>query len=279
MAAAGSASALGGDDAGGLPRATLRALLEAAPFLGRAFAPRAEAAAGLLSHPAASAALDDLDPSGVAAVALGCCGLLDRGRHSRRGADEHRRRAAAARAVLERLCRRSRERTTIAAAALGACLERCGTARPEESSESESERRAGDGAGENGRPYGAARQLRRAWRGLAVVAAVDDDDRRWRCALVLRTGVAVAERAYARGARDAKVRAQVEELLRLCKRDAAARAWAASDEGANALRWLEPSAFAAPKSRLLRDFRPPRSIRRRRGRGGVVEKSRARTSQ
>ena len=63
-----------------LSQTTLRALLEAAPFLGGAFAPRAEAAAALLS--ADASALDTLSDAQIGALALATCGCLDRGTYS-----------------------------------------------------------------------------------------------------------------------------------------------------------------------------------------------------
>ena len=75
-----------------LSQTTLRALLEAAPFLGGAFAPRAEAAAALLS--ADASALDTLSDAQIGALALATCGCLDRGTYSRAGTDEQKRRGA-----------------------------------------------------------------------------------------------------------------------------------------------------------------------------------------
>jgi len=120
-----------------LSQTTLRALLEAAPFLGGAFAPRAEAAAALLS--ADASALDTLSDAQIGALALATCDCLDRGTYSRAGTDEQKRRGAAARAVLKALVVDSTERSKVVISALRGCVERCGTARPDESSASEDE--------------------------------------------------------------------------------------------------------------------------------------------
>ena len=120
-----------------LSQTTLRALLEASPFLGGAFAPRAEAAAALLS--ADASALDTLSDAQIGALALATCGCLDRGTYSRAGTDEQKRRGAAARAVLKALVVDSTDRSKVVISALRGCVERCGTARPDESSASEDE--------------------------------------------------------------------------------------------------------------------------------------------
>ena len=60
-----------------------------------------------------------------------------------------------------------------------------------------------------------------------------------RVALVVREALQTAETAFRRGARDAKVKAQVDAILKLCKREPRAKA-AVLDS--NATRWLE--AFA-----------------------------------
>ncbi|KAH8063279.1 23S rRNA (adenine(1618)-N(6))-methyltransferase [Aureococcus anophagefferens] len=226
---------------------SLRKLLDAAPFLGGAFAPKAEALALLLERAApddAKKALDALTGAQVAALAYGAASLLDRGRHSRRGSDEQRRRSAAARA---------------------------GTARPDESSDSD-DGRGPPGAEPPPRYYGAGRALRRAWRALGVVLRVDDGLRHWRATKGLGRAVAVAEHAFERGAKEGKVRAAVEELLKLCKRDAKARDWARTH--AHACAWLETwaSGHGPPPDRpdAARGAGalglPPR--RRRRGGGG-----------
>lgn len=226
-----------------LSQTTLRALLEASLFLGGAFAPRAEAASALLK--ADAACLDTLSHASVGALALACCGCLDRGTYSRAGTDEQRRRGAAARAVLKALVVDSTARSQVVVSALRGCVERCGTARPDESSASEEEESDEEGDGwhrpprrrlDRGRPYGSSRQLRRACRALAVVVAVEDDHKQGRVSLVVRESLQTAETAFRRDARDAKVKAQVDAILNLCKREPMART-AVLDSGAT--RWLK----------------------------------------
>ena len=183
-----------------LSQTTLRALLEASPFLGGAFAPRAEAAAALLS--ADASALDTLSDAQIGALALATCGCLDRGTYSRAGTDEQKRRGAAARAVLKALVVDSTERSKVVISALRGCVERCGTARPDESSASEDEDSDEEIEGwhqppprnrlDRGRPYGSSRQLRRACRALAIVSTVDDQaqagPRLLRCQRIITDG-------------------------------------------------------------------------------------------
>ena len=96
---------------------------------------------------------------------------------------------------------------------------------------------------DRGRPYGSSRQLRRACRALAIVATVDDQHKQGRVTLVVREALQTAETAFRRGARDAKVKAQVDAILKLCKREPRAKA-AVLDSRA---RWLE--AFAEGRGR------------------------------
>jgi hypothetical protein len=153
--------------------------------------------------------------------------------------------------VLKALVVDSTERSQVVISALRGCVERCGTARPDESSASKEEESDEEGDGwhrpprrrlDRGRPYGSSRQLRRACRALAVVAAVDDAHKQGRVSLVVRESLQTAETAFRRYARDAKVKAQVDAILNLCKREPMAKA-VVLDSGASL--WLK--AFAEGK--------------------------------
>lgn len=67
--------------------------------------------------------------------------------------------------------------------------------------------------------------LRRSWRALACVVAVDDSLRHFRVAKGLSRVLAATERYARRRGTRRKLRASIEELLRMCKRDAHARDW------------------------------------------------------
>lgn len=71
--------------------------------------------------------------------------------------------------------------------------------------------------------------LRRCWRALACVIAVDDSLRSYRVATGISRALAATERCCARrvGQRR-KLCASIEELLRLCKRDTLAKEWVRS---------------------------------------------------
>ena len=61
-------------------------------------------------------------------------------------------------------------------------------------------------------------------RALAIVATDDDQHKQGRVTLVVREALQTAETAFRRGARDAKVKAQVDAILKLCKREPRAKA-------------------------------------------------------
>ena len=87
-----------------------------------AFGTRVELLAGLI--PWKETAFDD-DDRAVAAAAVGCVALMDRGIYSKRVGDEGRRRSFAARTVLTALVRDDQRKSSIVVSAIAAVMDRC----------------------------------------------------------------------------------------------------------------------------------------------------------
>ncbi|KAJ8602987.1 hypothetical protein CTAYLR_001501 [Chrysophaeum taylorii] len=265
------------------PRTTRRRLA--------AFATRAELLAKLFRKKAKTAL--DSDDAAVVTAVVGAAALVDRGRFSKRGADEGRRRSAAARRFLETLVADDAHKSHLALSVLAALVDRChlGLARvrrrrakrddssrvdadqqqqqhredggdddddddddeileldalddddggaddlldddDEDDDDDDDLRLLDDHQHHKARLAVVSRErfsystdfLRRAWRALACVLSVDDSLRHFRVTKGLSRAVAATELASRRRP-PRKLRASIEELLRLCKRDAAARDW------------------------------------------------------
>jgi len=78
--------------------------------------------------------------------------------------------------------------------------------------------------------------LRRAWRALACVIAVNDSFRHWRVTKGLSRAIAATEQCARINETPNKLRICIEELLKICKRDPQAREWVRSHR--QACEWL-----------------------------------------
>jgi len=116
-------------DDGAVEAQALASLLADAPAIAVAFAARAELLAELLEgHVDHVLGSNMRDAGRLGAIAVGCCALLGKGRYSKRGSDEDRRRAAAARRILHRVVQSDKSRADHVLAAIGAQIMKCGDA-------------------------------------------------------------------------------------------------------------------------------------------------------